>query len=61
MKRRDLIRHIEAHGCFKVREGSRHTVYRNPATKRNASVPRHTEIKDPTAWAICAALGIPRP
>jgi len=31
MKRADLIRHIESHGCVFVREGAKHTVYRNPA------------------------------
>jgi predicted RNA binding protein YcfA (HicA-like mRNA interferase family) len=29
MKRRDLIRHIEVHGCELLREGGNHSVYVN--------------------------------
>ena len=31
MKRKDLIRHLEAHGCEFLREGGNHTVYVNRA------------------------------
>ncbi len=31
MKRRDLLRYPEAHGCVFLREGARHTVYKNLA------------------------------
>ncbi len=34
MKRRDLIRHLEAHGCEKLREGGDHTMYANRAVKK---------------------------
>ena len=61
MKRRDLLRHLEAYGYKKVREGAKHTIYRNPATGRSTTVPRHTEVDDYTARAICRALGIPEP
>ena len=44
LKRRDLIRHPEAHGCRLRREGGRHSVYVNPATGATSAVPRHTEI-----------------
>jgi len=27
MKRKDLIRHLEAHGCELLREGGSHTIY----------------------------------
>jgi hypothetical protein len=30
MKRRDLIRHLEQHGCELLREGSRHSVFVQP-------------------------------
>jgi len=59
MKRRDFVRHLERHGCELVREGRRHTVYRNPANGRSATVPRHTEVDDYTARGICRQLGIP--
>jgi predicted RNA binding protein YcfA (HicA-like mRNA interferase family) len=61
MKRRDLVRHLENQGCSLDREGGRHSIYRNPANGRCASVPRHREIKDTVGRAICDQLGIPRP
>jgi mRNA interferase HicA len=61
MKRRDLVRYLERNGCVLDREGRRHSIYRNPANGRCAAVPRHREVKDTTARAICDELGIPRP
>ena len=61
MKRTDLIRHLEAHGCVFVREGSKHTIYSNPATGAYSTVPRHREIKKHLARKICEDLGIPAP
>ena len=34
MKRRDLIRHLEKHGCELMREGGNHTVYVNRARRK---------------------------
>ncbi|MBA3242544.1 MAG: type II toxin-antitoxin system HicA family toxin [Acidobacteria bacterium] len=61
MKRRDLIRHLEAHDCEFVREGREHTLYVNRQTKRVSVVPRHREIPPGTVRAICRALGVPAP
>jgi predicted RNA binding protein YcfA (HicA-like mRNA interferase family) len=61
MKRADLIRHIEKHGCIFIREGARHTVYRNPTNGQATTVPRHREIKNHLARKICDDLGIERP
>ena len=61
MKRRDLLRHLESHGCQLDREGANHSIYRNPANGRCAAVPRHTEVKDTVAHTICDQLAIPRP
>ena len=61
MKRRNLIRHLEQHGCYLDREGGRHSIYRNPATGRAVAVPRHREIKDTTARTICEQVGVSRP
>ncbi|MFV2067795.1 MAG: type II toxin-antitoxin system HicA family toxin [Pirellulales bacterium] len=61
MKRHDLIRHLERAGCLLDREGASHSIYRNSANGRCAPVPRHREIKETTARAICDQLGIPRP
>ena len=61
MKRRDLVRHIESHGCEVRREGSRHTVYVNSATRKISTVPRHREINELLARKICVDLGVPPP
>ena len=61
MRRIDLVRHLEARGCVLLREGSKHTVYYNPTLQRTATIPRHKEIKNPTAVRICKDLGVSRP
>jgi predicted RNA binding protein YcfA (HicA-like mRNA interferase family) len=61
MKRRELIRHIESEGCYLLREGANHSVYHNPASKKNSSVPRHAEVNEYLARKICKDLGIPPP
>jgi predicted RNA binding protein YcfA (HicA-like mRNA interferase family) len=61
MKRRDLIRHLEAHGCVFVREGGNHTVYANPLRGKVSTVPRHREINDFLARKICRDLEVPEP
>ena len=61
MKRRELIRHLERHGCEFVREGAKHTVYWNSATRQTSTVPRHTEIADLLARKICRDLGVAPP
>ncbi|MEZ0325457.1 MAG: type II toxin-antitoxin system HicA family toxin [Fimbriimonas sp.] len=60
MSRGELERHLRSHGCAAMREGSRHTIWSNPALGRTAAVPRHQEIKRNTARRICDDLGIPR-
>ncbi|MDA0841948.1 MAG: type II toxin-antitoxin system HicA family toxin [Planctomycetota bacterium] len=59
MKRRDLIRHPEAHGCELLREGSNHSVYVNRAARKSSSLPRHREINDFLCKKICRDLEIP--
>lgn len=61
MKRRDLIRHLEAHGCRLVREGHSHSIYENTRTGQRAPVPRHREIPEHLVRSICRQLGIPTP
>jgi len=61
VKRRDLIAHLEAHGCSLVREGAKQSWYKHPATKAFAAIPRHREIVDFMAKKICRELGIPLP
>ena len=61
MKRRDLIRHIEAQGCEFLREGGNHTVYVNRREKKAATIPRHREIDENLCKRICKDLGIATP
>jgi len=61
MKRRDLIRHLEAFGCEFLREGADHTVYVNRAALTSTAVPRHREINEFLARKICRDLQVPDP
>lgn len=61
MKRVDLIRHLERHGCEFLREGRRHTVYVNRKLRRSSAIPRHQEVNDFLARKICDDLQVPRP
>lgn len=61
MKRRELIRHLQRHGCQVKREGREHSLWHNPATFQMQAVPRHTEISNLMAKKICRALSIPDP
>ena len=46
MKRRELIRYLEAQGRPLKREGGSHSIYWNPITGRREPVPRHSEIPE---------------
>lgn len=61
MKRRDLLRHLSAHGCELLREGGNHTVVVHRLAKRATTVPRHREINEFLARKICKDLAIPAP
>ena len=61
MKRVDLVRHLENHGCLLLREGGSHSVYVNRAARKTSTVPRHREINDYLARKICRDLEIPAP
>jgi len=61
VKKRDLERHLVAHGYAVVREAARHELWENKASGHRATVPRHREIKPPTARGICKQLGVPPP
>ena len=61
MKRRDLIRHLESHGCEFLREGANHSVYVNRRARKTSTVPRHREVDESLARKICRDLEIPGP
>ncbi|MBM4340212.1 MAG: type II toxin-antitoxin system HicA family toxin [Deltaproteobacteria bacterium] len=58
MKRTELLKHLRAHGCEFIREGSRHSWWGNRSLNKRSSVPRHTEIDEGLARKICKDLGI---
>ena len=61
MKLRDLLRHLEQHGCEKLREGGNHTVYVNRNKRKSTAIPRHREINEFLAKKICQDLEVPKP
>ncbi len=61
MKRRELIRHLEAHGCEFLREGANHTIYVNRVARKASSIPRHREVNEFLARKICRDLDVPEP
>jgi len=61
MKRRDLLRHLERHGCEFLREGGSHTVYVNRVARKAATIPRHNEVDEHLAQRICKDLEVPKP
>jgi mRNA interferase HicA len=56
-----LLAHLHKYGCQLVREGARHSIYRNPANGGTTAVPRHTEIANMLVQVICKDLDIPPP
>ncbi|MEW5721727.1 MAG: type II toxin-antitoxin system HicA family toxin [Thermodesulfobacteriota bacterium] len=61
MKRRDLVRHLESHGCEFFREGGKHSVYIKRSARLASTIPRHREINDMLAKKICKDLQVPEP
>ena len=61
MKLRDFLRHLQQQGCILAREGSNHAIWENPVNGKRTAVPRHRELVDFTAKAICQQLEIPLP
>ncbi len=57
MKLRDLIRHLEQHGCEKLREGGNHTVFVNRPKQKSTAVPRYREVNEFLARKICQDFG----
>ena len=56
MKRKDLIKRLTDEGCILVRLGSRHDLYKNPATGKKQPISRHNEIDENLAKHIIKEL-----
>ncbi len=61
MKRVDLVRYLEIHGCSLLREGGRHSVFVNRTAGKASALPRHREINDDLARKTCKDLELPPP
>ena len=61
MRRQQLERHLVEHRCAVLREGTRHTVWRNVEVDVRATFPWHSEIPIGAARAICRLLAVPPP
>ncbi len=57
MKRRDLVKQLEASGYRMVRDDGGHTVYAKPNAQPIA-IPRHREINENTAKTILRMAGL---
>lgn len=56
MKRKDLIKILNNHGCILLRNGSKHDIYHNPQKGNTQPVPRHNEINEILAKKIIKDL-----
>jgi predicted RNA binding protein YcfA (HicA-like mRNA interferase family) len=61
MKRKELVKYLQANGCVLLREGKNHSVYMNKRKNKVSTVPRHVEINDFLARKICRDLEIAVP
>lgn len=61
MKRSALIRHLSRNGCKLVREGGRHSIWKNMKNGEMTAVPRHNDIRELMAKKICKDLKIDLP
>jgi mRNA interferase HicA len=56
VKRRDLIRYLEEHGFYLLREGSRHSIYTN--NTKVVPIKRKRELDRITANELCKQAGL---
>jgi mRNA interferase HicA len=49
---------MQREGCQLIRDGSRHTIYRNPANGAKAPEPQHVEIDNRLGTKICQQVSI---
>ena len=59
MKRSELIQYITKYNCELLREGAKHSIYYNQSSKKQTTIPRHSEIADLLCKIICKQLEIP--
>jgi predicted RNA binding protein YcfA (HicA-like mRNA interferase family) len=59
VKRSELLKHLEKHGCVLLRHGGKHDVSHNPVTGVSEPVPRHADINEQLAKRIINSLTQP--
>jgi mRNA interferase HicA len=59
VNRSDLLQMLRRYGCYRKREGKRHTLWCNPQTGRVEAIPRHREIDEELAKKILRNLSLP--
>jgi len=52
VKKQDLEKRLRSVGCYLKREGSAYSLWINPKTGEQETVPGHNEIKEPLAKKI---------
>jgi len=60
MKRREFIEGLRYDGCYLVRHGANHDVYKNPRNGMQTAVPRHTELTNFICSKVRKELGLPK-
>ena len=58
MKRQQLVRYLKKKGCKLKGEGAKHTRVYNPVNGKRSHIPRHVEVANQLARAICRQLGV---
>jgi predicted RNA binding protein YcfA (HicA-like mRNA interferase family) len=56
VKRKELVKYLEANGFYLVREGSRHSIYTNGA--KMIPIKRHRSLDRITANELCKQAGL---
>jgi mRNA interferase HicA len=56
VKRRELVKYVEANGFYLVREGGKHSIYTNGA--KMIPIKRHRSLDRVTANELCKQAGL---
>ncbi|MGD9994160.1 MAG: type II toxin-antitoxin system HicA family toxin [Salinivirgaceae bacterium] len=59
MKRNKLLKYLVKNQCILVREGGKHSLYKNLLNGKLTTVPRHPDIKEGLCRKICKDLDLP--
>ena len=59
MKRNKLLKYLTKNQCILIREGGKHSLYKNQSNGKLTTIPRHPDIKEGLCRKICKDLDIP--